>query len=83
MMSPNRSGVLAVTYRVIDEYGTVQPAGVLTLRADGSFTQVLTLEAARKGTDKDGRTYQIIVTATDHAGNAVTVTTSVMVAHNQ
>jgi hypothetical protein len=39
--------------------------------------------ASRRGNDKDGRTYTIIITATDNLGNAITNEIEVIVPHDQ
>jgi hypothetical protein len=73
----------SMTFRVVDEYGALQPTGPVTVNADGSYSFTIMLEASRLGGDADGRRYQIIVTATDKSGNRVTASTVVMVPHDQ
>jgi hypothetical protein len=75
------SGVTAA-YKVTDEYGYNQPAGTITLLADGSYTFTVRLEAWRKGTDADGRRFTITVTAKDAYGNTSSAVTYVWVPHN-
>jgi len=41
------------------------------------------LRASKKGSDKDGRKYTIIVTATDSLGNAITKEIEVIVPHDK
>ena len=84
-ISDNLSGVdpTQATYAVIDEYEEVQPAGSISVNPDGTFSFQISLEARRRGQDKDGRLYRIMVTTTDLAGNLVTETTSVVVPHDQ
>jgi len=41
------------------------------------------LQSSRRGQDKDGRTYQIVVSGRDLAGNAGEATVIVTVAHDQ
>jgi hypothetical protein len=72
-----------VHYRVIDEYGTVQPSGTARVDARGNYSFVVDLEASRLGQDKDGRLYTIVVTATDQAGNTGSARTFVTVPHDQ
>jgi hypothetical protein len=72
-----------VAYRVVDEYGQVQPSGTATVAADGTFTATFSLQARRAGNDPDGRTYAITLTARDAAGNLATRTLLVSVAHDQ
>jgi hypothetical protein len=71
------------TYTVIDSYGQVQPSGVITVNADGTFTFQVLLEASRQGQDKQGRVYTIIVADQDLAGNLGTATITLIVAHDQ
>ena len=73
------SGSFAVT----DEYGTVQPAGPLTINLDGTYLFTVNLEASRKGSDKDGRQYTISVFAKDNAGNLGSSSIVVSVPHDQ
>jgi len=78
------SGVANVTYSVIDEYKQIQPTGTVTLNADGSYSFSVSLQASRKGSDRNGRTYTIVVSATDRAGlKTTTSVTIVAVEHNQ
>jgi hypothetical protein len=71
------------TFRVVDEYGKVQPSGSVTIGAGGAFSFVIKLEAYRNGTDADGRVYTIIVTATDSRGLSSSRSTIVLVPHSQ
>jgi hypothetical protein len=71
------------TFSVIDEYGTVQPAGAGSLAADGTYSFTVPLEAGRKGSDRDGRRYQVIVSVEDNNGNLGTATAVVTVPHDQ
>ena len=80
------TGIDTVSFRVLDEYSRVQPevgsvAGGGLGRVD--FAEAIPLEAARDGSDRDGRTYVIEVTATDRACNARTASVSVLVPHDQ
>jgi hypothetical protein len=72
-----------VRFSVIDEYGLVQPSGPVTLLPNGAFSFSVMLEASRRGQDRDGRQYQIIVTGSDKAGNQASTSTSVTVPHDQ
>ena len=80
------TGIASVTFRVIDEYGEVQPA-VESLTAAGetalTFSRTFELQASRRGHDRDGRTYTLEAVVTDRACNVTTLTTSVVVAHDQ
>jgi hypothetical protein len=71
------------TYKVVDEYGKVQPSGKVTIGANGAFSFVVKLEAYRDGTDADGRVYTITVTATDSVGLSSSKSVTVLVPHNQ
>jgi hypothetical protein len=75
------SGVNAnsVNYAVVDEYGSVQPSGSVTLRPNGSFSFPVALQASRLATDSDGRTYTITVTGQDNAGNQSSTSMQVVV----
>lgn len=70
-------------FHVVDEYGTIQPSGNITMMPDGSYSFTLVLEARRLGQDLDGRRYQIIVTASDKSGNSASASTGVVVPHDQ
>ena len=80
------TGLRSVTFEVIDEYATVQPA-IESITADGAasltWTRTFGLEADRRGKDKDGRQYVIKATLTDVAGNVTIVTTNVVVLHDR
>ena len=68
---------------VTDEYGLVQPSGAFAIAVDGTFSFNVPLVADRHGSDLNGRTYTIIVTARDNAGNAGTASVVVRVPHDQ
>ena len=65
------SGVDAssATFEVKDEYGLVQPSGPVDVHADGSYRVQVLLPASREGSDSDGRTFSVTVSAKDKAGN--------------
>jgi len=71
------------SFAVSDEYGTVQPAGPLTINPDGTYLFTVNLEASRHGNDKDGRQYTISVFAKDNAGNRGSSSIIVTVPHDQ
>jgi YVTN family beta-propeller protein len=81
-MITDESGVQAITYQVIDEYGQIQPSGSVTPEADGSYAFTVQLQASRRGNDQDGRRYTIIVSATDYAGNHGRASATVTVPRN-
>lgn len=68
----NLSGIDSLIFKVIDEYGSVQP--VIT-----GFGSVIKLEASRDANDQDSRVYTIFVTAKDKAGNGSQASTTVTV----
>ena len=72
-----------VTYAVKDEYGSVQPSGHVSVKADGTYAYTIALQASRNGNDRDGREYIITVYAKDNAGNTGSATTRVIVPHDQ
>jgi hypothetical protein len=71
-----------VAFRVVDEYQALQPAGRISPGAGGTFLTVLWLEARRLEQDSDGRRYELIVTATDEAGNQSSASVIVTVSHD-
>jgi hypothetical protein len=76
------SGVGSVTYRIIDEYGSYQPSGTLSVTPDGDFSITLPL-AQVKGGDHNGRTYVFELEASDRALNTVKSSLTVVVAHGR
>lgn len=70
------SGISNASFNVIDEYGTTQPSGAVTVQANGSYSFTLSLPANRPGNDRDGHLYTIVVTGFDQAGNSTTATTT-------
>jgi outer membrane protein assembly factor BamB len=70
------SGVGSAGFNVIDEYGTTQPSGAVTVQSNGSYSFTLSLPANRPGNDRDGHLYTIVVTGVDQAGNTTTATTT-------
>jgi uncharacterized lipoprotein YddW (UPF0748 family) len=79
------TGLTAISFEVVDEYGEVQPA-IASEAASGNsvtFSRTFALLASRSGQDKNGRTYTIVVRATDGGCNTTTKTATVTVAHDQ
>jgi parallel beta-helix repeat protein len=79
------SGVAQAWLQVNDEYDQLDGTYDVTsaLQADGTFSVALDLIASRRDTDRDGRTYEIILHATDVAGNeAQPVSVTVWVPHD-
>ena len=80
------TGLEGVAFRVLDDYGTVEPSmepltggGQTTL----GFSRTFELEASRRGNDRDGRTYTIEATVTDRACNQTKLQTRVVVPHDR
>jgi len=73
------SGLASATFSVVDEYGAVQPAGSITVNADGTYSATVMLQASRLTTDADGRHYTITVRGVDVAGNTGTASATVLV----
>ena len=73
----------SATFTVKDEYGLAQPSGPLQLNTDGSYRVQVPLTASRQGSDADGRTYTITVSAKDKAGNLGSAQTFVRVPHDR
>jgi len=77
------SRVASARFTVTDEYGLVQPAGPITVAANGTYSVTLSLVADRNGNDLDGRKYTIIIVATDEGGHEGSATTTVTVPHDK
>ncbi len=84
-MSDLISGIdpTGAVFSVVDDYGQVQPNGSITVRANGSYSFTVMLEAQRNVNDREGRHYYITVLAMDNAGNAASVVVTVLVPHDQ
>jgi hypothetical protein len=79
------SGVNASTtaYAVTDEYGLIQPSGRVPVGSDGSsYAFTISLQASRRGNDRDGRQYTITISAQDKEGNQGSKSTVVTVPHD-
>jgi Big-like domain-containing protein len=70
-------------YAVVDEYGTVQPSGPVSLGSLGHYSFTILLQASCNGNDRNGRHYTITVSASDYAGNVGSAATTVTVPHDQ
>jgi len=68
------SGLANLSLRVVDEYRTVQPTVVVR----GCVVAVPLVASCNAG-DTNGRTYTLVLSATDRAGNAESVTSTVTV----
>lgn len=72
----------SATYALDDEYGAMSSSGTVSVAAGGAFTLSVPVEGFRKGTDKDGRTYTLVVTAKDEAGTATSAPVIASVVHD-
>jgi glycosidase len=70
-------------FRVLDEYGDIQPSGPVSLGSGESYSFTVLLQASRNGSDRNGRQYKIIVSANDFAGNLGSAVTTVIVPQDQ
>jgi uncharacterized lipoprotein YddW (UPF0748 family) len=80
------TGVKSVSFRIVDEYGQVEPVVEAVAGSGAPFlrwSRQVPLEASRRGQDRDGRTYTIEVTVTDGACNTKVATATVVVSHDQ
>ena len=84
-ITDNLSGVdpNSGAFAAVDEYGTVQPNGPVSVGSGGSYSFTVMLPASRNGNDQDGRHYKITVSAKDLAGNVGSAATIVTVPHDQ
>jgi VCBS repeat protein len=73
------SGVDAstVVFSVRDDYGLVQPSGGVAISPDGTYMILVPLVASRRG--HDVRTYTVVVSARDRAGNTASARAVVVV----
>ena len=80
------TGLRGATFRVRDEYGTVQPS-IDPVDGGGQaaleFSRTFELQASRRGGDPDGRTYTIEAFVTNRACNTTTLRTTVVVPHDR
>lgn len=82
--SDSVSGLASVSYLITDEYGAPLSIPLRGLTGNSSnWIELLAVEARRLGTDRDGRTYTVIATLTDVAGNSTTATITIVVPHDQ
>jgi hypothetical protein len=75
--------VTAATYTVIDDYGKVQPSGLVTRTPGGAYSFTVWLEASRLGTDTEGRVYTVAVSASNNASKTGSEASAVIVPHDQ
>lgn len=73
-----------IRYTVTDEYNPSHPrTGTADVDPNGNYAFVVPLQASRRGQDRDGRQYTIVVSAIDQAGNTGSATAFVVVPHDQ
>ena len=60
-----------------------EPNGSIVLGNDGRFSFAVALEAERRGEDRDGRRYTVIVSARDRSGNRASSSTMIVVPHDR
>jgi hypothetical protein len=81
--APAGCTVAKTSYTLRDEYGIFDAAGQITTAEDGSFSFSVPVQASRRGDDKDGRTYQVTVSAEDEVGKASSTPALIVVRHDQ
>jgi sialidase-1 len=80
------SGIQSIHIKVVDEYGECEPIIQDILPGEivnGNWERTIQLMASRRGNDRDGRKYTIIVTAKDNLGNIATKEIDIIVPHDQ
>jgi hypothetical protein len=71
-----------ISWVVDDEYNQIEPTGSKAV-TNGAFSFQIQLKRERRGSDKDGRHYTIMVTAIDKAGNKKQATPIIVNVHDQ
>ena len=80
------TGVSSIAFRIVDEYGEVEPLVPAVAGSGAPFvrwSRQMQLQASRRGEDRDGRTYTIEAMVTDGACNTKVATTTVVVPHDE
>jgi virginiamycin B lyase len=79
------SGLIAnsLEYRVVDEYGLIQPVGHVGWNSAGYYSFTIMLRRWCNNTDQDGRKYLVRVSVRDNAGNRGVKWTTVRVPREQ
>jgi len=80
---PKGCTIYEASYTIDDEYGECSGEGSFTIDSDGEFIVSIPVEASRKGNDKDGRLYTIVLSAENDSGVGMSQAIDVHVAHNQ
>ncbi len=83
IISLGTSAIASSAYEIIDEYGQVQPNGSVVLGPGGGYSFGVSLIAARKGKDRNGRRYTIAVRSADEVGNIGSCLVVVTAPHDQ
>jgi hypothetical protein len=68
---------------IVGTPGNMTVFGGVNSAVNGAFSFPIVLVRDRRGNDRDGRHYTILVTATDLAGNVTTATPLVVNVHDQ
>jgi len=76
-------GNAAGSFAVVDEYLLDQPTGTFTINADGTYSFTVSLTGNRNSADKNGRQFQILVSAKDIAANVGTSAPAIVTAINK
>lgn len=78
---PSNCNLGTTGYLAVDEYGESGGTGAISV-SGGQFSAVVPVKAFRRGSDKDGRLYEITVSAEDEYGKGTSAPVSVTVAHD-
>ena len=81
-VSDNASVIDEVSFQVHDEYGQVEPSGRITV-IKGRFAITVFVEPTRRGYDRDGRRYELTITATDAERNRTSATARATILHDR
>jgi hypothetical protein len=76
------SALVGGSYRVNDEYQDNQSSATFFLSSDGHYSFTVPLLAGRNGSDRDGRTYEIVVSVADLVGNVGVCSAMAIVPHD-
>ncbi len=70
-------------YGLEDEYGLLGKTEDFTPASDGSFSLTVPVEVSRRGDDKDGRVYRVMVFAENEVGTGASEPRTITVSHDQ
>ena len=82
-MVAGTSSLVSTTYAVMDSEGQAPPSGSVSLSSGGAYSFTIPLIAARDGNVRAGRTYTVVVVASDKIGNVGSCSAVVTVPHDQ